>query len=85
MDCPEPIKIETPELKVKKNRKFKAKDIKGKIIEIEMGITQNSIIFKAEINNDIYVKKYILIIHMINSNKIIYLFFKKILRKYMNN
>ena len=59
MDCPEPIKIETPELKVKKNRKFKAKDKKGKIIEIEMGITQNSIIFKAEINNDIYVKKYI--------------------------
>ena len=59
MDCPEPIKIETPELNIKKSRKFKTKDENGKIHEIEMGITQNTIIFKTEINNEIYTKKYL--------------------------
>ena len=59
MDCPEPIKIDTPELNIKKNSKFKTKDENGKIHEIEMGITQNTIIFKTEINNEIYTKKYL--------------------------
>ena len=59
MDCPKPIKMETSKQKVKKYKKFKTKDEKGKIHEIEMGITENFIIFKAEIINDIYAKKYI--------------------------
>ena len=60
MDCPEPIKLSTPDLplKLKKSKKFNSRDEKGKAHEIEMGITENSILFKAEINNGIISKKY---------------------------
>ena len=60
MDCPEPIKLSTPDLplKLKKSKKFNSRDEKGKAHEIEMGIAENSILFKAEINNGIISKKY---------------------------
>ena len=58
MDCPEPIMIITPDLKTKKSRKFNSKDEQGKEYEIEIGVTNESIIFKSEINNGIITKKY---------------------------
>ena len=58
MDCPEPIMIRTPDLKTKKSRKFNSKDEQGKEHEIEIGVTNESIIFKSEINNGIITKKY---------------------------
>ena len=85
MDCPEPIKIETPELNIKKSRKFKTKDENGKIHEIEMGITQNTIIFKTEINNEIYTKKYLKYYSYDELKQNNIFISKKILRKYMNN
>ena len=59
MDCPEPIKLSTPDinLTLKKSKKFNSRDEKGKAHEIEMGIAENSILFKAEINNGIISKK----------------------------
>ena len=58
MDCPEPIMIRTPDLKTKKSRKFNSRDEQGKEHEIEIGVTNESIIFKSEINNGIITKKY---------------------------
>ena len=60
MDCPEPIKLSTPDinLTLKKSKKFNSRNEKGKTHEIEMGIANNSIIFKAEIKNGIINKKY---------------------------
>ena len=58
MDCPEPIMFKTPNLKTKKSRKFNSKDEQGKEHEIEIGVTNESIIFKSEINNGINKKKY---------------------------
>ena len=60
MDCPEPVLIETPkaDLKTKKSKKFNSKDEKGKNLGIEMGLTNDSIIFKCEINNGIITKKF---------------------------
>ena len=61
MDCPEPIKLSTPDLNLtlKKSKKFNSRNEKGKTHEIEMGIANNSIIFKAEIKNGIINKKYL--------------------------
>ena len=61
MDCPEPIKLSTPDinLTLKKSKKFNSRNEKGKTHEIEMGIANNSIIFKAEIKNGIINKKYL--------------------------
>ena len=60
MDCPEPIKLSTPDinLTLKKSKKFNSRNEKGKTHEIEMGIANNSIIFKAEIKNGIINNKY---------------------------
>ena len=58
MDCPEPIKIETPDLKQKKAKKFDLIDDKGKKHQIEIGVTNNSILFKTEIENGIITKKF---------------------------
>ena len=58
MECPEPIQLSTPNLKLKKSKKFNSKDEKGNNHQIEMGLADNSIIFKAEINNGIISKKY---------------------------
>ena len=60
MDCPEPIKLSTPDinLTLKKSKKFNSRYEKGKTHEIEMGIANNSIIFKAEIKNGIINNKY---------------------------
>ena len=60
MDCPEPVLIEAPkaDLKTKKSKKFNSKDEKGKNLGIEMGLTNDSIIFKCEINNGIITKKF---------------------------
>ena len=60
MDCPEPVLIETPkaDLKTKKSKKFNSKDEKGKNLGIEMGLTNDSIIFKCEINNGIITKNF---------------------------
>ena len=60
MDCPEPIKLSTPDLNLtlKKSKKFNSRYEKGKTHEIEMGIANNSIIFKAEIKNGIINNKY---------------------------
>ena len=57
MDCPEPIMIRTPDLKTKKSRKFNSKDEQGKEHEIEIGVTNESIIFKSEINNGIITRE----------------------------
>lgn len=43
---------------IKQKKTFKAKDQNEKIYEIEMGICDNYIIFRAEINNGIITKKY---------------------------
>jgi hypothetical protein len=42
---------------IKQKKTFNAKDQNEKIYEIEMGICDNSIIFRAEINNGIITKK----------------------------
>ena len=61
MDCPKPIQMETKKdknLKTKKSKKFNTKSEDGKTYEIEMGLSEDSIIFKSEINNGIVPKTY---------------------------
>ena len=60
MDCPKAIisKTTTSDLKMEKSKKFIIKDEKGKNHEIEFGVSNESIIFKSEINNGIITKKY---------------------------
>ena len=58
MDCPEPIKIETPDLKPKKSKKFDSIDESGKKHQIEIVVTNNSILFKTEIDNGIITKNF---------------------------
>ena len=61
MDCPKPIQMETKKdknLKTKKSKKFNTKSEDGKTYEIEMGLSEDSIIFKSEINNGIVPKAY---------------------------
>ena len=61
MDCPRPIQMETKKdknLKTKKSKKFNTKSEDGKTYEIEMGLSEDSIIFKSEINNGIVPKAY---------------------------
>jgi len=61
MDCPKPIQMETKKdknLKTKKSKKFNIKSEDGKTYEIEMGLSEDSIIFKSEINNGIVPKTY---------------------------
>ena len=58
MDCPNQIMMVTPDLKMKKSKKFNSKDEEGKIHETEIGVTSESIIFKSEIKNGIILKKY---------------------------
>ena len=61
MDCPKPIQMETKKdknLKTKKSKKFNTKSEDGKTYEIEMGLSEDSIIFKLEINNGIVPKAY---------------------------
>ena len=58
MDCPEPINQETLSSKIKKSKKFNSKDAKGQNFEIEIALTNDSIIFKSEINNEVITKRY---------------------------
>ena len=85
MECPEPIQLSIPNLKLKKSKKFHSKDEKGNNHQIEMGLADNSIIFKAEINNGIISKKYsgIYSFDKLKQNNIF--ISKKISKKYMNN
>ena len=65
MDCPNQIMMVTPDLQMKKSKKFNSKDEEGKIHEIEIGVTSESIIFKSEINNGIILKNILIFIHLI--------------------
>jgi hypothetical protein len=61
MDSPKSIQMETKKdknLKTKKSKKFNTKSEDGKTYEIEMGLSEDSIIFKSEINNGIVPKTY---------------------------
>ena len=67
MDCPKTITIETQtNLKLKKSKKFNSKDENANNHEIKMGLDDNSIIFKAEINNGLLIKNIQVLIHLIN-------------------
>ena len=61
MDCPEPIQIDTPkikDMKIIKSKRFKAKDDESKSFDIEMGVSDDSIIFKTLINNGFITTNY---------------------------
>ena len=86
MDCPEPIKTAKAKVqKTKKSKKFNTKSEDGKTYEIEMGLTDESIIFQSEINNGIVPKKFSSVYSFDKLKQNDYLYTKKILNKYMNN
>ena len=67
MDCPEPIKtVKAKDLKTKKSKKFNTKSEDGKTYEIEMGLTDESIIFQSEIKMESFLKNFQVFIHLIN-------------------
>jgi hypothetical protein len=68
--------------KTKKSRKFNSKNKQGKEHEIEIDVTNESIIFKSEINNGIITKKYSNIYSFDTLKKKIYIY---IPRKHRRN
>ena len=50
--------MNTPALKIKKNKKFISKDEKGQSHEIEMGLTIDSVVLKSEIDNGVIASNY---------------------------
>ena len=58
MESPKTINSETQFSQIKKSKKFSSKDEKGQSYEIEIVLTNDSIIFKSEINNEVITKRY---------------------------
>ena len=58
MESPKTINGETQFSQIKKSKKFSSKDEKGQTYEIEIELTNDSIIFKSEINNEVITKRY---------------------------